>query len=206
MSAIGVALILNTSYEVTIAANVQRGQEGVYAVDAAVERALGDLQGVDDWDDVLGGAMRSGFTDGVPGGPRRLPDGTSLDLGQVLNLANCQKARPCTPANLVANTASRPWGANNPVWVLYAYGPLAGMLPNGTINSRYYVLVMVADDPSENDDNPLRDGTDPNPGSGRLAIRPEAFGPRSVHKIAELIVSRSAAAARVQILSWREVR
>ena len=48
-----------------------------------------------------------------------------------------------------ANTSGRPWGANNPRWKLYAYGNLNDMLPTGTINSPYYVVLFVGDDPSQ---------------------------------------------------------
>jgi hypothetical protein len=85
------------------------------------------------------------------------------------------------------------------------------MLPTGTINSAYYVMVMVADDPSETDNNPLADGvtqctggedwtnytpgnpaTAPcNPGTGVISLRAEAFGPRGAHKVIELTVART---------------
>jgi hypothetical protein len=108
-------------------------------------------------------------------------------------------------------TAERPWGANNPRWRLYAYGNLRDLLPPGAIDSSYYVIVMVADDPAENDNDPLRDGADPsNPGSGALAVRAEAFGPRGVHKMIEVTIARGHVAgpgpAGVHILSWRDVR
>ena len=60
---------------------------------------------------------------------------------------------------LYRHTDERPWGANNPRWQLYAYGQLDDMIPTSTINSPFYVVVMVGDDPSENDGNPLKDGT-----------------------------------------------
>src|SRR4029077_16732021 len=56
----------------------------------------------------------------------------------------------------------------------------------------YYAVVMVADDPSENDGNPLQDGvSQTNPGMGVIAMRAEAFGPRGAHKIVELTVART---------------
>ena len=90
-----------------------------------------------------------------------------------------------------AVTEERPWGANNPRWQLYAYGPLSSLLPDGSIRSDFYGVVMAADDPSENDGNPLLDGTDTgNPGTGVLALRAEAFGPRGAHTIIETTVAR----------------
>jgi hypothetical protein len=87
----------------------------------------------------------------------------------------------------------------------------------------FYVVVMVADDPSENDGNPYRDGaTADNPGRGRLTVRAEAFGPGGSHKILEATIARldasvgenagqqdggaGIARARSRVLSWRELR
>ena len=77
---------------------------------------------------------------------------------------------------------------------------LNDVLPAGGINSPYYVVVMVADDPSENDGDPLHDGVSPcpvgqltgcNPGSGVLNMRAEAFGPGGNHKAIELTIART---------------
>jgi hypothetical protein len=80
------------------------------------------------------------------------------------------------------------------------------MLPGGTIDSPYYVTVMVGDDPSETDGNPLQDGIG-TAGAGVLALRAEALGPRGARRMVEMTVARSdVAQAGVRILSWREVR
>ena len=72
---------------------------------------------------------------------------------------------------------------------------------------------MVADDPAENDNDPARDGAVPcggavpvltgdppapscNPGSGVLALRAEAFGPRGVHKVIEATIAHAGAPLR----------
>src|SRR5262249_24842413 len=115
----------------------------------------------------------------------------------------------------------RPWGANNPVWRLFAYGRLSDMFPAIARGDSSYVVVMVGDDPSENDGNPLRDGTTPcpaghdgadgscNPGSGVIALPAEAFGLRGARRPVELTVLRTQTAEAgpsVQVLSWREIR
>jgi hypothetical protein len=192
LTALGAALVLTTTSETMIAGNFRNGQEGMYAADAALERAMDDLLAVPDWNQLLDGTARSAFVDGAPGGSRTLPDGSSIDLGQALNMANCQKTASCSAADLAANTPQRPWGANNPVWKLFAYGPLDAMLPTSSIDSPYYVVVMVADDPSENDGDPLHDGTSQsNPGSGVLSLRAEAFGPGGAHRAIEMTVART---------------
>jgi hypothetical protein len=209
LSSLTGALILLTSSEALIAANFRNAQEGVYAADAAIERALADLSAMGDWNPVLAGTVRSGFVDGAPSGTRNLADGTRLDLDETINRINCQKATPCRASDLVAISARRPWGANNPVWQLFAYGPLSNLLPGDGVRSQFYVVVMAADDGSENDGDPLHDGDDAarNRGTGVLALHAEAFGPRGTHAIVEATVARRPAGATgVRIVSWRAMK
>jgi hypothetical protein len=208
MSALGAALVLTTSSDARIAANFRDAQEGVYAADSALEHAMDDLGTLADWNAVLDGSAPSTFVDGAPGGVRTLADGSSLDLAQTLNLRNCRKVTACNASNLAANTPQRPWGANNPVWRLFAYGPMSNLLPLRALESAFYVIVMVADDPSENDNDPLHDGQSAtNPGTGVIALRAEAFGPRGTRQVVELTVARTGMeAAGLRVLSWRLTR
>jgi hypothetical protein len=194
-----------------ISGNFRDSTEAAYAADAGAEQAIADLSAVADWTEVLAGGVTSSFVDGASGGTRTLPGGDSIDLSQVVNLANCESAAPCTDSDMDAVTPERPWGRNNPRWQLYAYGRLADLLPAGTIDSPYYVIVMVADDGSENDDDPLRDGVDPavNPGAGVLALRAEALGARGGRKVIEATLARAdsrGVSTGVRVLSWRETR
>ncbi|MBI3262489.1 MAG: hypothetical protein HYZ58_04985 [Acidobacteria bacterium] len=192
LSALGLTLVMATSTETMIAANYRGGTEGLYAADAAVERAMQDLLTIQDWNRVLTGATASAFIDGAPGGVRALPNGSQLDLTQVMNMARCGKLSTCTTAEMDAITLERPWGPNNPRWQLYAYGPVSELLPTDTIDSSFYVVVLAADDPSETDDNPLADGVGAgNPGAGVLTLRAEAFGPNGAHKVVEVTVART---------------
>jgi type IV pilus assembly PilX-like protein len=209
LSALGFALAAMTSTELLIAANYRNGQEALYAADAVAERGLADLASVPGWDEVFDGSSRSTFIDGPPSGARKLPDGTTIDLTEVVDIANCGKTTTCTAAELTASGGgTRPWGANNPVWRLYAYGRLASLLPPGAIDSPFYAVLLVGDDPSETDDDPLHDGADPaaNPGTGVIALRAEAFGPRAAHKVIELTAARADTGQALRLLSWREVR
>jgi Tfp pilus assembly protein PilX len=219
MLTLGCALVLLSSSETVITANFRAAHEAAYAADAAMERALADLRNVPDWTTVLSGGARSSFADGAPSGGRTLADGVSIDLAQVTNLANCQKPTVCDDAEIAAITADRPWGANNPRWTLYAYGPLADMLGATTVRSAFYVLAFVGDDSSENDDDSTRDGVsvagEPNPGRAILAVRAEAFGPRNAHRVIEATVARlevppeapgEPASTELHVLSWRDVR
>jgi len=226
MVALGTALMLTTSTESKITRNFRNTSEGLYAADAVVERAMDDILTIHDWNDLLNGSAQSAFIDGQPSGPRTLADGKTIDLGEIINYANCQKATTCANPEMDAVTNERPWGANNPRWKPFAWGFLNDITPSGSVNSAFYVMAMVADDPSENDNNPLLDGAPPpppatvNPGGGVISMRAEAFGPFGAHRILELTLARQAALstpgstgynngigqAGVRILSWREVR
>ncbi|MEW5984470.1 MAG: PilX N-terminal domain-containing pilus assembly protein [Acidobacteriota bacterium] len=192
LTGLGLALVLTTTSETLISGNYRDGQEALHAADAVAERVMQDLLTVPDWNDILAGGTTSSFVDGPPSGARTLPDGSSVDLAEVLNVATCGHVASCSDAETRAMTIERPWGANNPRWQLYAFGRLADLLPTNTIESPLYVVVMVGDDPSETDDDPLHDGNSgANPGSGVLSLRAEAFGPRAVHRVVELTVART---------------
>jgi hypothetical protein len=206
MMALGTALVVATSAESMIAGNFRNAREGRHAAAAALERAISDLSTVSDWNLLLGGALRSGFVDGPPSGVRILPDGSTLDFAQVVNIANCGRVTTCSDSQMDALTDDRPWGANNPRWQPYAYGPLREMLPSGTIDSPSYVVVLVADDQSENDANPLIDGAGSNnPGRGVLTLRSQSFGPKNAHHGVEATVARRETSDTLRVLSWRDL-
>jgi len=215
--ALGVTLALTTDTEIRIAANYRDGVEALYAADAGVERAIQDLATTPDWDSVLNGTVTASFNDGPPNGLRILADGATIDLTQATNVVRCGKDA-CSAADVAAVSDDRPWGANNPLWQPYAYGPLAD-LANGTVNSRMYVIVWIADDPAENDGDPLHDGAPPvdcdvekdrscaddNIGRGIVAMRAQALGPNGTQRAIDVTVAR-ANESGVRIVSWREIR
>jgi hypothetical protein len=174
LTALGAALVMLSSVETLISSNYRNAQEALYAADAGIERAVQDLLAVPQWNDVLSGAVASAFIDSST--HPTLPDGTRLDLTGAT-------------AALQADTNIQGlWGANDPVWRLYAYGPVSGLLPTNSIDSRMYVAVWVGDDPSETDDNPLVDG------NGILTLRAEAYGPLNTRRVIEATVSRTSSA------------
>jgi hypothetical protein len=185
--------------ETMISGNYAKGSEALYAADAAVERVMQDLLTVPDWNKVLDGTTTSAFIDGLPSGVRDLPDGTRLNLTEATNMLRCGKTTTCADSELILNTDERPWGSNNPRWQLYAYGPLTDMIPTETINSAMYVIVWAADDPAENDNNPLKDGDTPvedpdgigNPGKGVMMLLAHAYGPGGVRRVIEVTVGRT---------------
>jgi hypothetical protein len=196
--ALGLSLALTTTVEVGIASNQRDGVQALHAADAAVERAMADLAAAD-WDAVLTGAVTSTFFDG--GGRVTLPDGSALDVREETN-------------RLIA--APRPWGRNNPRWTVFASGSLAELLPDAAVAARAYLVVWVADDPWENDAQPLRDGGPPavedaanrtNPGRGALWLHARAYGVSGMRRMVEVVVERDARwpAAQLRVRVWREV-
>jgi len=216
MMALGVGLVLTTSAETMVAGNFSRRIESVHAADAGLERALGDLAALPDWNLALSGAVRSTFVDGPPSGLRTAPGGATIDLARAQNEINCGQAAACTDTDMDAVTVDRPWGSNNPRWQLYAYGSLADLLPGAAVASAYYVAVFIADDQSENDNDPLRDaGNIEQSGAGVITLRAEAFGARGSHAVVEATVARVGPSGgppgytgegSMRLLSWREVR
>jgi len=203
MSALGAALVLVSSSEAAIAVNFRSSQEARDAAAAAAERAIVDLRAAADWNQLLDGAVRSPFVDGSPFGRRFLSDGSMVDLEAVVNLANCQKTTTCSDVEMDAKTSDRPWGPNNPRWRLFSYGWLRDALSAGAIDSAYYTIVLVGDDPSENDADPSRDGVPPSPGAGVVELRAQGFGPRGVRRTVNVTVARTGA-REVRVISWRE--
>jgi hypothetical protein len=207
-SACGLGLVMATKGDATIAANFAAASQAQYAAEAAVERSLEDLVMLE-WRPVLAGELRSRFVDGVVG-RRTLRDGTVVDVGTIANLANCGHVAGCSEEHITAATADRPRGSNNPHWQLFAYGTLESIIGTGTVESPFFVAVLVADDSAENDGNPLEDGAEPadgaerNPGAGILALRGVAFGPRGSYAAIEVTVSRSEEG--LQTRSWRALR
>ena len=202
MSALGAGFVLITSSESTIAANFRVHQESQYAAHAIAERALADLALVADWNAALSGAVQSPFIDGLPSGARTLADGSTVNLTQLVNLANCGKTTACSDAEMDAVTADRPHGVNNPRWRAFAYGPIADLAGPASADSLFYGVILVGDDPSEIDGDPLRDGTGASLGAGVLVVRAQSFGPRGVRMQLDLTVAR-ATPRGIRVLSWR---
>lgn len=171
LSALGVGLVFMTNTEGTIASNYRTGSEALYAADAAVERVVQDLLLVPRWNDLLSGVVQSGFVDTTltPTTPGN----------QQINLTSMT-------AELQAQLdATAPWGPNNPQWRLFAYGPLSQLTGTGTIQSPDYVVVWVADDPSEIDNDPQADT------NGVLTLLAQAIGVNGALRSVEVTVAKT---------------
>jgi hypothetical protein len=209
-SSLALAIALITALETRAASNFRGAGEALYAADAGIELALPDLASSGNWTAVLDGSTVSTFLDGAAG-PRTLSDGRSLNLVEVVNQSNCGHVAACSAAETDAVTETRPWGPNNPNWRLYMCGPLSSLWPGQMGHPSCYIVVLVADDPSETDGDPQRDGVvGQNPGAGILLVRAEAFCAGGAQRIIEATVSRPGShtplTAGIRLLTWREVR
>jgi hypothetical protein len=206
LTALGLAAVLLATADTLAASNQRDAKVAFYAAESGVELAAAELVRVPGWDAILSGAARSAFADGSPADSKLLPDGSSIRPDQVASQATCGNAAGCSAAAREAVTEDRPWGRNNPLWRPYRFGFVNGSGSGAGV----YVVVLVADDPAETDDDPQRDGMAPeNPGAGVLVIRAEAFGPAGARRSVEAVIARittPSGVAAARVLSWREVR
>lgn len=177
LTALGATVIMVTNTETKIAGNYQNSQEALYAADAAAERVVQDLLMIPRWNDILAGTAKSAFVDGGSTAAKTLPGGGRVTLCCGSTTATGQLQAETDTANL--------WGANNPSWQLFAWGPLGDVMPD-TIQSPMYVAVWIADDPAEIDGNPASDV------NGTLTVHAEAYGPSGTRKVVEVTVARTA--------------
>ncbi len=205
--ALTAAAVLLAASDLLAASRQRDARIALAAAEAALERASAEIVDVPDWSMVLSGALTSSRVDGPPSSPRIAVGGRTLTPEEVANLATCGSTTACSAAASAAVTAERPWGPNNPRWRPYAYGPIDSGTPG---QAATYVVVLVGDDPSENDGDPSRDGAAPDgPGAGVILLRAEAFGPSDTRRVVEAAIARVAVAsgqALPRVLSWGEVR
>ena len=203
LSTLGLSLALVSSTEERVASAYRDGAETFYAADALLERVLDDLRQLPDWTPALDGTVTSAFVDRAAQG---WPDEVARSPGEATAFLRCGKAA-CSPADLDQRTATRPWGANNPRWQLFAYGPLADLVqPRGGVPGPY-VSAWVGDDPLDNDGKPLVDGDTgggANAGRGIVVVVVQAYGVSRTRRVLEAVVSR--ARGQVRMVSWREIR
>ena len=147
----------------------------LYAADAGVERAIGDLRPLATWRAVPATASGSAdFNDGVT--IARAPDGAVLDLAQLT------ARRQAESDALYPNTPDRP------VWRLFAHASLNRMIA-GSATAPPYVIVWIGDDLDEVDGDPATDTNDV------VMIHAEAFGTRGGRRAVEATIQREEAMA-----------
>lgn len=213
LSALGIGLMLAVFMDRLAAGNMSGSVAMLYAADAGIELAAGDVARAEDWDAILGGTLRGSFTDGAPTGVRALPGGGLVDLTAATNQLNCGKATACTAAQMNASSRERPWGANNPRWQLFAYGPME-QVAELIRPAACYLVVWVADDGRELDGNPLADQSeDDEPGHGIVRVHAEAYGAGGSRRAIEAELARVCPGGAgepclpgIRVQSWQELR
>lgn len=209
--ALGLSLIVSVDH--LAARNHRESMALLHAANAGLQMAARAAAEAPDWNLLLSGAQQASGADGPPTGTRPIEVGEELDLAAHTNLLNCGLVAGCGPAELRAVTVERPWGADNPHWRPYLYGPLRSFAAY-RFTGPVYVVVWVADDGREADGDPQRDGIAGGPGHGVLRVRADAFGRGGGRRAveAELVrVCRPDAASPpclpgIRVQSWRDVR
>lgn len=168
----GLLLVLSVTHLV-----VRNHRESMVLARAAESALVLAARHVEDaaWDALLGGLIQAPGVDGAPGGVRAVEGGATVSLDAETARLTCGRAAGCSDADRQVVTAARPWGAGNPDWRLFLYGPLA-TLGNWRHPPPVYLLVWVGDDGREVDGNPRVDGGVGVSGAGVLRIHAMAIG------------------------------
>jgi hypothetical protein len=197
ITTLGAALGLLVSTELTAAANYEESERALYAADAGIERAIGELRLLSAWARVPTPSSitsSSDFDDGQS--VARAPDGLTLNLAQL------------TSRRQAESDTVYPTSPDRPVWHLFAHAPFDRIVP-GVDAASPYVVVWISDDVDEVDGDPAIDSNDV------VVIHAEAFGIRGGRRAIEATIYREQAMAAglpgvirsdVQVLAWHEVR
>jgi len=195
IATLGAALSLVVSTESAVAGNYVAAQQGLYAAEAGMERAIGEIRLLPIWSALPAPSSTTGsadFNDGqaTPKGP----DGSTLDLAQL------------TIHRQAESDAMRPSGPDRPVWRLYAHAPF-GRIAAAAGTMAPYVVVWIADDPDDLDGDPAVDTNDV------VIMHAEAFGVRGGRRAIEVTIQREEAMAAgfagarrsdVRVIAWHE--
>jgi PilX N-terminal len=191
IAAIAAALIVTTTTETLISGGHRAAQEAFHAADGALERTLAALAGIADWSPLLAdapGNLVAGFSDGQT---RPIaPDGRALDL--VALTASRQAA---------SDTVYGPGvdGADSPRWQLFAHTRLQDLVPKDIVTPPAYLLIWVADDGEDGDEDPRRDS------NASVLVYAEAYGAAGARRAVEAAVARTPEGA-VRLVAWKDVR
>ncbi len=186
LAALGAAVTVTANVDASVATTLRIDRELLYAAEAGVERALQDVRQSTHWDDLLVGIQASSFLD--PVAIPVLPSGGLLDV-------------PARTAQLQASTP--PLGGNTAHWQVLASGRLADVAGPASVESAAYLVVWVADDPSETDGNPFADTNDV------LLVHGEAVGSGGRTRALDVTVTRAGVPAGqpgLSVIAWREVQ
>ena len=194
-------LVLTSVIETHIAAGTRDAEAALHAAEGASQRAVAELREMD-WTPVPG-LGTSALADGPSSGVRTLDDGTRLDLEVETAEITCGRRRACTASEVAALSARRPWGSGNPRWRLFLHAPMSTLLPGTVAPLPFYLVVWIADDPTEVDADSAVDSPSGEPGHGVLLIAARAYGRRGVRRTVQLAVER--VGTEVRLLTQHEL-
>jgi hypothetical protein len=214
-SAVALGLPVVVRVELTIAARFKQSAEALYAAEAALAAAVGELRALTDWAPVLSGTRGSALSEGAFTGSKAVPQG-----GEVVVCCGPHSAA----GRLAAETAASPLPARRSVqWQPFLWTALHALIPAEPA-SRLFLVVWVADDETDGDADTTSDA------NGVVIVRAEALAPDGLRRIVEAYIARvpaelqveepgagesgedeppaglPATAPGVRILAWREVR
>lgn len=183
-AALGGGLVALGDTEATLAQTHRVAAELAYAAEAAVERSLAEMRAATSWTDVLTGAVRSPLFAPTP--QPIAAWGATVDL-------------PLLTAELQAESdAVGAWGMNRPSWRVFAAGSFDAAAGGAMAVPSCYLVVWVADDPSEVDNNPQADTNDV------VQVRGLALYGLGLRRTVQVTVRRTAGVTR--ILAWRLIQ
>lgn len=186
LTALAASLVISASTETLISGSYRASQETFYAADAALERAIHELSLLPDWTLVLmapSSNLLASFDDGAGSG--RTPGGKPLSFSTL------------TGERQAESDARGSFGADRPVWRLYAHAPLESILPPGAIAAPAYVLVWLKDDGGDGDGDAEKDS------NGIVVVCAEAYGPGGARRRIEASIGRVAPGA-ARLLAWTD--
>jgi hypothetical protein len=180
LAALALATATATDVERMSAASEPNRLAAAYAADAALERAIQDLQAPPDWTTALNGSVTS-----------TLRESGATMWGQAIDLT-------AMTSELQAETdAADARGADTTRWRLFLSGSLAAMVPARPREVLPYLVAWVGDDRAESDGNPLVDG------NRTIRVHALALGPRDVRVEREAVLRRDEDGGAGRVVGWK---
>lgn len=182
LAGLAAAVLSVTRAETFISTSYRRSQELFYAGEASLHRTIVDLSAMAVWTPLLAdppGNLTSTFD-----------DGRSVDAAGLIAARQRESDSVYAPAD---------YGADTPMWRLFAHTSLSSLVPVGTLAQPADLFVFVADDGEDGDGDPRADA------NGRVLVLAEARGTNGGRRQIEALLARTASGT-VTILSWRALR
>jgi Tfp pilus assembly protein PilX len=180
LAALAFATVMTTDVERMSAASEPNRLAVAYAADAALERAIQELQAPPDWTSALGGGVTSA-----------LREGGATMWGQSIDVT-------AMTSELQAETdAAEARGADTTRWQLFLSGTLSAMVPGRPREVLPYLVAWVGDDLAESDGNPMVDS------NRTIRVHARAVGPRDTRADREAVLRRDEDGGVGRVVEWR---